>query len=118
MSVAGRSARATRGGHDVTAGHVADGCRRLGTVRSRRRSRRSHRTGGGRMGFFTKDIQTMDDLLLHGLQDIYYAEQQITKALPTMIEQATNRDLEKGLRQHLDETQRQIERLQAVFKKL
>ena len=45
------------------------------------------------MGFFTKDIQTMEDLLLHGLQDIYYAEQQITKALPTMIEQATNRDL-------------------------
>jgi hypothetical protein len=38
------------------------------------------------MGIFTKDIQTMEDLLLHGLQDIYYAEQQITKALPKMIE--------------------------------
>jgi ferritin-like metal-binding protein YciE len=70
------------------------------------------------MGFFTKDIQSMDDLLTHGLQDIYYAEQQIIKALPTMIDQATNRDLEKGLRQHLEETQRQVERLQAVFKKL
>lgn len=44
------------------------------------------------MGFFTKDIKTMDDLLLHGMQDIYYAEQQITKALPKMIEKATNRD--------------------------
>ena len=40
----------------------------------------------------------MDDLLLHGLQDIYYAEQQITKALPKMIDQATNRDLATGLR--------------------
>ena len=32
------------------------------------------------MGLFSKDIKTMDDLLLHGLQDIYYAEQQITKS--------------------------------------
>ena len=48
------------------------------------------------MGLFTKDIQTMDDLLLHGLQDIYYAENQIIEALPTMIEKATNRDLERG----------------------
>jgi len=70
------------------------------------------------MGFFTKDIKTMDDLLLHGLQDIYYAEQQITKALPTMIEQATNRDLAKGLKDHLEETNKQIERLDQVFKKL
>ena len=45
------------------------------------------------MGIFTKDIKTMEDLLLHGLQDIYYAENQIIKALPKMIEKATNRDL-------------------------
>lgn len=70
------------------------------------------------MGFFTKDIQTMEDLLLHGLQDIYYAEQQITKALPTMIEQANNRDLQQGLKSHLEETHKQIERLDQVFKKL
>ena len=60
----------------------------------------------------------MDDLFLHGLQDIYYAEQQITKALPKMIEQATNRDLQQGLRSHLEETRKQIERLDQVFKKL
>lgn len=70
------------------------------------------------MGFFSKDIQTMEDLLLHGLRDIYYAEQQITKALPKMIEQATNRDLSQGLASHLEETQKQIERLDQVFKKL
>ena len=63
------------------------------------------------MGLFTKDIKTMDDLLLHGLQDIYYAEQQITKALPKMIEKATNRDLSTGLKNHLEETRKQIERL-------
>jgi ferritin-like metal-binding protein YciE len=70
------------------------------------------------MGLFTKDIKTMDDLLLHGLQDIYYAEQQITKALPKMIEKATNRDLSTGLKNHLEETRKQIERLDKAFEKL
>jgi ferritin-like metal-binding protein YciE len=57
-------------------------------------------------------------MFLHGLQDIYYAEHQITKALPKMIENATNRDLSKGLQLHLEETKKQIERLDNVFKKL
>ena len=42
------------------------------------------------MGFFTKDIKTLNDLFMHGLQDLYYAENQITKALPDMIDKATN----------------------------
>jgi ferritin-like metal-binding protein YciE len=70
------------------------------------------------MGLFTKDIQTMDDLLVHGLKDIYYAENKILKSLPKLIEKATNRDLTKGLRDHLEETKRQVERLDQVFKKL
>jgi ferritin-like metal-binding protein YciE len=70
------------------------------------------------MGLFTKDIKTMDDLLLHGLQDIYYAENQIVESLPKLIDKATNRDLSKGLRQHLEETKNQIARLDQVFQKL
>jgi ferritin-like metal-binding protein YciE len=70
------------------------------------------------MGLFTKDIKTMEDMFVHGLQDIYYAEQQITKALPKMIDQATNRDLAQGLKLHLEETNNQIGRLDQVFKKL
>ncbi len=70
------------------------------------------------MGIFSKDIQTMDDLFLHSLQDIYYAEHQITKALPDMIAKTTNRDLAAGFRTHLEETKKQIERLEQVFKKL
>jgi len=70
------------------------------------------------MGLFTRDIKTMQDMFLHGLQDIYYAEHQITKALPKMIANATNRDLSKGLQLHLEETKKQIERLDTVFKKL
>jgi ferritin-like metal-binding protein YciE len=70
------------------------------------------------MGLFTKDIQTMDDLFVHGLKDIYYAEHQIVKSLPQMIDKATNRDLSKGLRDHLEETRKQIGRLDQIFKKL
>ena len=70
------------------------------------------------MGLFSKDIQTMDDLLLHGLQDIYYAENQIVNSLPKLIEKATNRELSKGLRDHLEETKNQVARLEQVFKKL
>lgn len=60
----------------------------------------------------------MEDLLLHGLQDIYYAEQRITKALPKMIEKATNPGLTSGLKNHLEETGKQIERLDKAFEKL
>jgi ferritin-like metal-binding protein YciE len=70
------------------------------------------------MGLFTKDIETMDDLLLHGVMDIYYAENQIIKSLPKLIDKATNRDLSKGLRDHLEETKGQVARLEQVFKKL
>jgi ferritin-like metal-binding protein YciE len=70
------------------------------------------------MGLFTKDIKSMEDLLIHELQDIYYAEHQITKALPKLAEKASNRDLKQALKSHLDETNKQIERLDQVFKKL
>lgn len=70
------------------------------------------------MGLFTKDIKTMEDLLLHGIQDIYYAEQQIVKSLPKMIEKATNKDLVAGLEAHLEDTNKQVGRLENVFQKL
>ena len=70
------------------------------------------------MGFFTRDIKSMEDLFLHGLQDVYYAEKQIVKSLPTMIEKATNRELAKALRDHLKETEHQVTRLEKVFDNL
>ena len=48
------------------------------------------------MGLFTKDIKTMDDLFLHTLQDIYYAENKILKSLPTMIETAHDAQLKQA----------------------
>ncbi len=70
------------------------------------------------MGLFSKDIKNMNDLFLHVLQDIYYAENQILKALPDMIEKATNRDLGAAFRSHLQETKNQVGRLEEAFKKL
>ena len=58
------------------------------------------------MGFFTKDIKTLNDLFMHGLQDLYYAENQIMKSLPDMIEKATNAELRAGFEKHLAETER------------
>ncbi len=68
------------------------------------------------MGLFSKDIKTLDDLFVHTLQDIYYAENQITKALPKMISKATDPQLKQGFQTHLAETQNQIKRLEQVFK--
>ena len=68
------------------------------------------------MGLFSKDIQTLDDLFVHTLQDIYYAENQITKALPKMIEKATNAQLKQGFQTHLGETKNQIKRFEQVFR--
>lgn len=70
------------------------------------------------MGLFSKDIETFDDLFLHTLQDIYYAENQITKALPDMIKKASNPQLKQGFQAHLTETENQIQRLKQVFESL
>ena len=67
------------------------------------------------MGLFSKDIKTLDDLFLHALQDVYYAENQILKALPDMIEKATNRELSTAFRNHLGETEKQVKRLEQAF---
>lgn len=70
------------------------------------------------MGLFSKDIKTLDDLFMHTLQDIYYAENQITKALPTMIEKATDPQLKQGFQTHLGETKNHVKRLEQAFQML
>ena len=67
------------------------------------------------MGLFTKDIKTMDDLFVHQLRDIYYAENQIVKALPEMIEKATDPQLKQGFQSHLAETKNHVKRVEEVF---
>ena len=68
------------------------------------------------MGLFTRELTSLDDLFLHGLKDIYYAENQIAKNLPDMISKASDAQLKQGLEAHLKETKNQIGRLEQVFK--
>ena len=70
------------------------------------------------MGWFSEDIETMEHLFVHSLQDIYYAEHQIEKALPDMIEKASDAELKRGFAMHLRQTKAQIKRLDQAFKKM
>jgi ferritin-like metal-binding protein YciE len=67
------------------------------------------------MGFFTRDIKTIDDLFVHGLRDIYYAEHRIMQSLPGMIEKAHDPQLRQRLQSQLGETINHIDRLEDVF---
>lgn len=63
-------------------------------------------------------MKTLDDLTLHFLQDIYYAERQLLKALPKMAKAAQEPALKEAFLSHREETVHQIERLEQVFEKL
>lgn len=63
-------------------------------------------------------LRSMDDLFLHTLKDIYYAERQILRALPRMTKKATLPELKKAFETHRNETEGQIERLQKVFESI
>ena len=68
------------------------------------------------MGLFSKDFHTLDDLFVHTLLDIYYAENRIVEALPDMIEKAFEPQLIQAFESHLGETEKHISRLQEVFR--
>jgi ferritin-like metal-binding protein YciE len=68
------------------------------------------------MGIFSKDIKSMDDLFVHTLRDIYYAERQILKALPEMIEKSSDPQLKQGFQAHQGETKNHVTRLEQVFR--
>ena len=63
-------------------------------------------------------MQSLNDLFVHTLSDVYSAEVQLTKALPKMAEAATETKLAEGFRQHLEETKGHIERLDQVIRAL
>jgi len=60
-------------------------------------------------------FETMQDLLIHELQDIYSAEQQLVKALPKMQGKVETEDLATAFRDHLAETENQVARLEQIF---
>jgi ferritin-like metal-binding protein YciE len=60
-------------------------------------------------------MKNLEDLFHALLQDVYYAEKQLTKALPKMAKQADNGELKKAFTDHLEETEGHVERLEKAF---
>jgi ferritin-like metal-binding protein YciE len=63
-------------------------------------------------------MESLKELLIDELKDLYSAENQILKALPKMIKKATSPDLKAGFEKHLKETQIHVERLETIFQEL
>ena len=63
-------------------------------------------------------INTLQDLYVEELQDIYNAETQLVKALPKAIEACTSDELRSALEDHLDQTKEHVERLDQIFESL
>jgi ferritin-like metal-binding protein YciE len=69
------------------------------------------------MGLFTNiKLNSFDDLLVEQLQDLYDAEQRLTKALPKMAEAAHSPGLKGAFNEHLRQTQGHVTRLEQVFR--
>jgi ferritin-like metal-binding protein YciE len=58
------------------------------------------------------------ELFIHELQDMYYAEKTLTKVLPKLASESSDRELSKAFQHHLEETRGQIQNLEQVFKNL
>ena len=61
------------------------------------------------------ELETLRDLYVHELKDLYSAERQIIKAMPKMVKAATNRQLSSAFRQHLEQTKVQAKRLEDLL---
>ena len=63
-------------------------------------------------------LESLKDLYLEQLKDLYSAENQLVEALPKMAEKANAPDLRKGFKDHLRQTEQHVKRLERIFKDL
>jgi ferritin-like metal-binding protein YciE len=63
-------------------------------------------------------LSTLNDLFIKELRDVYNAERQLIRTLPTMAKKANSPDLAQAIETHLEETEQQAERLEQVFEML
>lgn len=70
------------------------------------------------MGLFSTTLNSFDDLFVDQLQDLYDAEQRLTKALPKMAEAAHNASLKSAFQEHFRQTENHVRRLEQVFSQL
>lgn len=63
-------------------------------------------------------LNSLEDLLLHEVQDLYSAEKQLVKALPKVAEKVTSPQLRSAVEEHLQQTEEHVNRLEQVFELL
>src|SRR5690242_21883430 len=61
------------------------------------------------------ELQTLKDLYIHELKDLFSAEQQLVKALPKMAKAASNKELAAGFQEHLEQTKGHAQRLEQIL---
>src|SRR4029079_3807597 len=66
----------------------------------------------------TMEMESLKELYVEELKDLYSAEKQLVKALPKMAKNATNAELQQAFTKHLEETQGHVERLEQIFEML
>ena len=64
------------------------------------------------------ELESLRDLYIDELKDLYSAEKQLVKALPKMVKNATNPDLKKAFSDHLSQTEGHVARLEEIFESL
>jgi ferritin-like metal-binding protein YciE len=60
-------------------------------------------------------LNTLEDLYVHELKDLFSAEQQIIKALPKMAKAASSKELAAGFQEHLEQTKGHAQRLEKIL---
>lgn len=63
-------------------------------------------------------LETLQDLYIEELKDLYSAENQILKALPEMAQAARSPELKAGFNEHFTQTKEHVARLEQIFAKL
>jgi ferritin-like metal-binding protein YciE len=60
-------------------------------------------------------LESLEDLFVEELRDLYHAENQLVKALPRMAKAASSPDLRHGFEEHLEQTKEHVQRLEKIF---
>jgi ferritin-like metal-binding protein YciE len=68
--------------------------------------------------FTTTELNSFQDLFVYEIEDLYDAENRLTKALPKMADAATSSQLKQAIEQHLTETQGHVSRLETIFREM
>ena len=103
----------------ITARNRKENCKENGKIKITSIMKISTKYGRGNSDNESQEMDnSLHTLFLDELADTLHAEQQITKALPKMIKAAEAEELRSGLKEHLQETEQQISRLEKVFESL